>query len=1057
MNQSGRRNLCVILIVALGVAGCNTVAVEEARKVEAAFDGQSFTPPPRTVEDITAILDLQGVSNPAIFKAKLDLAAREPSPDILNDADELAQFYYKRTRAAFDVGRMAQAYDDIRRASALVDSGDVQSPRLRAIIVSVHGTAARAMGKWQEAEERFEQGIKLKSPSSYSNIVRVHISRGDFEAAEAAAEKGIRWSKKWVKRRKISPSGRFATAMNVPMISGFMEASTGNWAEAETHFREALALLDEQEAKTGMRPVSRIIAAGNGLRTSLVRQNRLVEAEIFARDTLLSFLERRGKLNHVTALLAGQLAQVVDAQGRHEEARVLVMAALDIFGAVGVPVDTPLLGATRYRLGEILVSLEQWPEAAGLFDKLQHDFATHRAATFDRWSRNSIDVPFAYLMSKRIDVAARMTTADYAAARQRLGDDHPVTALKGTMLAMVMAEQGRQAEALDHYQRSLPALLESSERTPASEKRLRFMMEAYIELLLDIRGSDLERKANIDAVHEAFRVSDMARSRSVETAMAASGVRAAAGNDELATLIRLEQDLDNRLKAVLQALANAAALPTAEQDSDAIAGLRERVKKVQTDQRKLQIDIAGRFPEYADLVRPERTTVERARKALRSNEAVISTYVAGDRTYVWAIPRSGPIGFTSAPVGRQWIRDKVAQLRRALDPEAETLGDIPPFDVATAHELYKHILAPLEPDWGSADSLLVIAHDALSQLPFTALVTRPSGGPTGGAPLFSGYKSIPWLARTHAVTALPSVTSLVSLRRLPPARAARRQFAGFGDPYFSRQQAAQAGVAPGQIVNSEKKTAKQQVAFYQPDELALRSPVRRRSSPRTRGVRSADLGTLPRLPDTGDEVRSIAKVMKADLKRDLFIGVRATEDTVKSENLANYRVVAFATHGLIPGDLDGLHEPALALSSPTVAGGTGDGLLTMGEILGLRLDADWVVLSACNTAAAEGAGAEAYSGLGRAFFYAGTRALLLSNWPVETTSAQALTTDIFRRQADQPQLARAKALQQAMLGLVDGPGYIDAASGKIVFSYAHPIFWAPFTLLGDGGSSGPSS
>jgi CHAT domain-containing protein len=110
-----------------------------------------------------------------------------------------------------------------------------------------------------------------------------------------------------------------------------------------------------------------------------------------------------------------------------------------------------------------------------------------------------------------------------------------------------------------------------------------------------------------------------------------------------------------------------------------------------------------------------------------------------------------------------------------------------------------------------------------------------------------------------------------------------------------------------------------------------------------------------------------------------------------------------------------------------------------------------VVLSACNTASGNGAGAEAISGLGRAFFYAGARALLVSNWPVETISARALTTDLFRRQADDPKLTRAEALRQAELALIDGEGPIDPATRKIAFSYAHPIFWAPFSLVGDGG------
>ena len=151
-----------------------------------------------------------------------------------------------------------------------------------------------------------------------------------------------------------------------------------------------------------------------------------------------------------------------------------------------------------------------------------------------------------------------------------------------------------------------------------------------------------------------------------------------------------------------------------------------------------------------------------------------------------------------------------------------------------------------------------------------------------------------------------------------------------------------------------------------------------------------------------------------------------------------------------PGDLNGLSQPALALSSPEVTGGKEDGLLTMGEILGLKLNADWVILSACNTGAGEGAGAEAISGLGRAFFYAGTRSLLVSNWAVETSSAKTLTTEIFRRQAADPSLNRSEALNRSMLDLIDRSGYMDT-EGRMAFSYAHPVFWAPFSLVGDGG------
>ena len=173
----------------------------------------------------------------------------------------------------------------------------------------------------------------------------------------------------------------------------------------------------------------------------------------------------------------------------------------------------------------------------------------------------------------------------------------------------------------------------------------------------------------------------------------------------------------------------------------------------------------------------------------------------------------------------------------------------------------------------------------------------------------------------------------------------------------------------------------------------------------------------------------------------MYLGLDANKKKVMQTDLSKRRIVAFATHGLIPGDLPGLDQPALALAA--LEDGKESPLLTLDDVLGLKLDADWVVLSACNTAAGDGQGAEAVSGLGRGFFYAGTRALLVTHWPVETVSARKLVSGIFERYAKEPTLTRAQAVQGAMLAVM-----ADRAEN---FSYAHPLFWAPYALIGDGG------
>ncbi|MCS5573689.1 MAG: CHAT domain-containing protein, partial [Pseudomonadales bacterium] len=420
----------------------------------------------------------------------------------------------------------------------------------------------------------------------------------------------------------------------------------------------------------------------------------------------------------------------------------------------------------------------------------------------------------------------------------------------------------------------------------------------------------------------------------------------------------------------------------------------------------------------------------------------LSFFVGQERSFVWAVSKAASPAFAAVELDTDDLSDAVEQIRLALTPEADTIGDIPSFDVAAAYALYRELLAPVQSAWGKQKHLIVVPHRALGYLPLSVLPTRGIETESSREPLFSEYQEVPWLARSHSITVLPSVASLATLRAMPPGKETRRAFAGFADPVFS---ASQAQVVAAREI--ESRSSGQSKVGLRGVPVNLRGLVK---VEKLEEMPSVNLSSLPPLPDTRKEVNEIARVLEADLDQDVFFGEAANEVRVKSLDLSGYKVIAFATHGLIPGDLDGLVQPALALSAPEVVGNQEDGLLMMGEVLGLQLDADWVVLSACNTGSGEGAGAEAISGLGRAFFYAGARALLVSNWPVETTSARALTTGLFRKQAAHTELGRAEALRQTMVELIDGPGYIEAESGRTMFSYAHPIFWAPFSLVGEG-------
>ena len=171
-----------------------------------------------------------------------------------------------------------------------------------------------------------------------------------------------------------------------------------------------------------------------------------------------------------------------------------------------------------------------------------------------------------------------------------------------------------------------------------------------------------------------------------------------------------------------------------------------------------------------------------------------------------------------------------------------------------------------------------------------------------------------------------------------------------------------------------------------------------------------------------------------------MLGAGATERAVRAAPLSDYRIVAFATHGALAGEVTGTSEPGLVLTPPAAASREDDGFLALSEITGLRFDADLVMLSACNTAASDGRPrAEGLSGLARGFFNAGARSLLATHWAIPSVSSVKVTTGLIAHRAERPQADWAEALRAATLAVIDreGPG-----------EWAHPAYWGGFAVIG---------
>jgi CHAT domain-containing protein len=1030
----------------LSAACQHAMSVGQAKSVATSFQHLGLVPPPRTIQDITAILDEQKAENPvALAEARSGLAA---SP--LADANpiELHDFFYRRGVLAARLGANRQAIADLEESLRYARQARLPEHRLLAQIgwaEAQGGNETRAFGHSREPIRVAPKKDVGWLYSLYASLVWHAARIGDLKSADAAMRE---LSNLEMKSRAGQSGAERWRALGRGLVAnsrGALHVARGQFSEGETAYREAVAAMasrsDLEQSHDG-----ELFRARLG--SVLLLQGRPREAEREVRTALLSALRRNGRYSVETAVILQYLAYVLNGQRRHAEAESLARAGIEIFDKIGVAHASVLPALNRAHLATALAGQGRWGAVVQEFEAIREHLSDDAETFSAHFGARSV-WGLALLQVDRHAEAMVILTRALEYSRAARGDDHPTTLSVRGLLAVGRYGLGDRGGALREFAGVTKAILadrserhgDEEEGAGSSIQALELILTHYMRLLAEIRGTALEREMGFDAAAEAYRIADMARGQEVQRALNAAAVRASIRDPMLAALVRQEQDARKQVTALEGALAKLLSAPVERPNREMIATLRVDVDRLRSARRTLTAQIQKDFPGYAQLINPSPVTAEQTRRALRSGEALISTFVWSQGVFVWAIPKSGPIAFATTSGGMEQLRKDVAHLREALDPSAKTLAEIPAFDLATAYTLYQQVLAPVRDGWLKADSLLVVADGPLAYLPFGFLVTKPVGLSPETSSIFSNYRDVPWLIRSHAVTVLPSITSLVALRTLPQSDRTRRPFLGFGDPWFSEEQARRA----------RRLNEQAEVAALLEGVGTRGMPIALRNPPKTLTAATAQLAMLPRLPETAVEIRSIAVAMNANLSRDVFTGARATEKAVKSVRLSDYRVIAFATHGLSPGELDGLSQPALALSAPEVADSDDDGLLTMEEILSLRLDADWIVLSACNTGSAEGTGSEAISGLGRAFFYAGARSLLVSNWPVETTSAKALIIELFRRQAGDPSLSRARALQETMNWLIDHGQLMDSDTEKIAFSYAHPIFWAPFSLIGDGG------
>ena len=969
----------------------------------------------------------------------------------------------------------------------------------------------RTQGRYWDAEPLFKRSLAIREKTlgpdhpdvatSLNNLSLLYQARGQVREAEMLAERALA-----IREKALGPKHP-----NVGSSLGLLAVlykDQGRYSEAELLLKRSLSV--SEQALGGDHPD--IGSALNNLANLYQTMGRLSDAEPLYQRALTVLEKSLGPDHPDLGVSLNNLAAVYRDQGRYNEAEPLHKRSLAILEKALTP-DHPSLARTLNEIAWLYQSQMRHAEAEPYYKRALSIQEKTLGPNHPGVAATLNDIALLYLAQGRAGEGEAIAKRALTIFETVLGNEHPSVATAVNSLAGLYRYQGRYreaeilytrslniygkalgaehsdiavtlsnlaslsylqndwAQATAHWRRSTAVIVRRGQRgtddvgqaltgkRKSDAEQLSYQFRGLVKAAYRLASSGVNAAEGLP--REMFRTAQWAQGSEAGASLAQMAARGAKGDPGLATIVRERQDL----VAEWQKLdgARTAAVSQAPDKRDRAAEAANIARLAAIDARIADIDkrLAADFPDYAALSRPEPLSVEEVQAQLRPDEALVlfldtqEWQPTPEETFIWVVTKTD-VRSVRSELGTPALTRDVAALRCGLDasgwegegaakcaghlkiaPDKVPKGNAPlPFDIARAHALYNALFGQVE-DLIRDKHLLIVPSGPLTQLPFQVLVTA--------SPANGDYRSAAWLARKHPITVLPAVSSLKALRRIAKPSAATKPMIGFGNPLLDGDPAERPWEADWAKLARQKQSCPQtpwkRVAalFERPRGVV---PMATRSGrPDLDHLR----GQAP-LHDTADELCAVAKDLKL-ASDDIVLGDKATEATIKrlsgEGKLAGYRVVHFATHGTLSGEISGTSEPGLILTPPTEQTEIDDGYLSASEVAGLKLDADWVILSACNTAAGGAAGAEALSGLARAFIYAGARAMLVSHWAVDSAATVKLISHAVGATARDKTLGRSEALRHAMLAMID----------KGEAREAHPAYWAPFVVVGEGAAA----
>lgn len=962
--------------------------------------------------DVAAVLGTLGQIELGLNR--LSEADRDMSRAVAIDESVLGSDHLTTALARMQLGNLRhrqmkepEALDLFSRALSVLRKSPGQADIMIPVTLNNIAEVNRAQGRLHEADANFAEALALQEKqhgpdsiylsATLSNLGELRRAQGRLQDAEQLARRALA-----IREKALGPDHPDVAASLNNLALVF--SRQGRDAEAEGLLTRALAI--QERAFGGAHP--NVATALNNLAEARSHLDRKQEAEQLLRKSLAIREKALGAAHLDVAIALDNLVTLMGDGDRYIEAEPFARRSLAIREAA-LGQSHPLVANSLNNLAVILDSTGRAQEAEPLL-------------------RRALDIRLRALGEQHPDVASSF--ANLGSHFLDLKDWQPA---RDAFARAVAIQNGRRAAAFGEESRSGLTAREDTNPYPG------LIAAAY----------NLTRAANGEPSgalrSQAFETAQWIGDEQAARAIAGMSARIADGRGDLAVRVRERQDLGAQAMATDKLLVAAISQANAARDAAAEQALRARAADIAGQIRELDSTIATQFPDYAALVIKTPLAIEDVQKQLRPNEAMVLFTTTSRATFVWTVTRSG-VRWHAADLGEKQIQEAVGALRCGLDAEAwldkastcpQKLGrttplgaDEPlPFDQERAFALYQALLGPVARDIDGKE-LILVPSGPLATLPFQVLLT---GKPVAGGDLTKA----PWLVKRFATTVLPSVSSLKALRQIARSSAASKPFLGVGNPTLDGDGRSDLSIARARLARQIQSCA---VIPTQAVKVAQRSL---RAVDALSGG-AADVAQLKRqmpLPETALELCVVAGTF-APVKGDVVLANDASEARLKalsqSGDLAKYRILHFATHGALAGQVRGSIEPGLILSPPAAATPADDGYLSSSEISGLKLDAEWVILSACDTAGGQAANSEAFSGLARAFFYAGTRALLVSHWAVNSDAAVVITTGTIDALNAHPDIGRAEALRRSISALIAKGG-----------ANAQPAIWAPFVLVGN--------